>query len=463
MVLLRSSIRHAWPPKTETEVESDGSLTAREVVLNESIYWEYIRPFTPVEDRVVVSKRCTTRFYAGNRAELNETYLKKFQVFRWMDSSVVYSNIPLASGEPGTHLFHLDFGLEFQLPGENFVSDPIAALKKLEATRSAWDKHLSLLPTPSTRLDACLDVLANEKIPGSCSFLFDGKGDINAVVKFHASIDAAALNGPVFLPIHDEEMYSFSLGPSKGIFPNTQLGCWVIRFLISVKQKLEATTENKQFFISRLESIVKELLEFGADVGPFFQPIELPENKNSTITILSSIVGGFIPTGRIVMCDVMRRYMIAFSSLDDEYGTRELATLIDMLSRKSKIQLRFNVGDWVECNMGSQVWEGGVVTRQWSDGYVYEVDLEQGGAASPLDTDECIRRPELRFNVGDRVKCYVEEGWMPGTVTKQWSEYQGCPYEVVLDNYKNGEFLTAPSDWNYHIQALDEEEASASI
>ena len=38
--------------------------------LPESIYWDFVRPFTPVKDRVIVSKRCSTRYYAGKRVEL---------------------------------------------------------------------------------------------------------------------------------------------------------------------------------------------------------------------------------------------------------------------------------------------------------------------------------------------------------------------------------------------------------
>lgn len=475
MVLLRSAIRNAWPPKTETQVQEDGSFTARNVVLQEGVYWELVRPFTPVEDRVIVSKRCTTRFYAGNREELNQSCLKKFERRvkvkdadgRWVDGeTVVYTNIPIATGEPGTHNFRLEFGEEAQHATEgNSVMDPKEALEILRAARNGWDAHLSKIPTSSSRLDACLNLLATTGVNGSCSFLFHGKGDIRDVVQFHASLDPMALNVSVFHPTYRGDpaqevgkMYSYSLGWSNGAFPNTQLGCWIARYMNSVQQGKE--NHQLQDSSSRYESIVTELLDAGADVRPFFESHEHPLNRPSALTAVSAIRRVFIETlyGQgLSMCDMMRHYLSSSSRVDnDDDCTQELRSLLDMLSRKSKIELRFNVGEWVECNM-REGWESGVVMKQWTGGFTYVVVLANGTiASSPFDTDEYIRRPKLRFSVGERVECCMDEGWMPGTVMRHWSDLNGFPYEVVLDNCTKGELCTAPCDLDGYIRALNE-------
>ena len=465
-----STIRNAWawPPKTETQVQEGGSFTARDVVLQEGVYWELVRPFTPVEERVVVSKRCTTRFYAGNRAELNESYLKKFERRvevkdaddRWVDGdALMYTNIPIALGEPGTHNFRLEIGEEVQ------VLDPKVALEMLRAARKGWDAHLSKIPTPSSRLDVCLNHLATTGINGSfCSFLFHGKGDARDVVQFHASIDPKALNHSVFHPTYrgepaqDGKMYSFSLGWSNGTFPNTMLGCWIARYMNSVQQGKE--NQQLQNSSSRYESIMTELLDAGANVRPFFELLEHPLNRPSALTAVSAIRSVFIPTlygEGLSMCDMMRHYLSSSSRVENDNDcTQELRSLLDLLSRKSEIELRFNVGEWVECNM-RQGWESGVVMKQWTGGFTYVVVLANGTiASSPFDKDEYIRRPQLRFSVGDRVECCMDEGWMSGTVMRHWSDLNGFPYEVVLDNCKEGERCTAPCDLDGYIRALTE-------
>eukprot|EP00985_Skeletonema_marinoi_P011980 scaffold5700_cov125-Skeletonema_marinoi.AAC.4 len=472
MVLLTSAIQNAWPPKTDTNVleygQEDVVLQEGVISLPDSIYYQHVRPFTPAKDRLVVSKRCSTRFYAGNRVKLDETYLKKFERLvkvkdaagRWVDGdTVVYHNLPVARGEPGTYNFCLEFGEEVQHVTNNVgLLQTDVALEKLRAARKAWDEHLSKIPTPATRLNACLNVLATTGINGLCSFLFDGRGDVSDVIKFHASMDIMALNGSFFHPAYRVDLYSFSLGRSNEVLPNTQLGGWVTRYMNRVQQELE--NPFLPSFTWRFESIVEELLDAGADVGPFFEPLEYPLDKDSVLTSLSAISRGLIPTlysKGMSMCEMMRHYLILSHRLDNDNDcTRELGNLLDMLSRQSTIELRFHVGDWVECNM-EEGWMKGVVTKQWARGYSYEVILvESGTAASPFDTDEYVRRPELRFSVGDRVECCMEEGWMPGTVRKHWSEVNGNPYEVALDSYKKWEFCTAPCDMDDYIRALNE-------
>lgn len=159
------------------------------------------------------------------------------------------------------------------------------------------------------------------------------------------------------------------------------------------------------------------------------------------------------------MHEVMREYFFLFRERDRSSCTfYELGSLLEILARKSNIKLRFVVGEWVECYMGHELgWKGGLVKELWSGGYSYAVGLEETIAQAPADTDEYIRRPSLRFDVGDRVECNVEgSGWMPGTVTRLWSDIiKGSPYEIVLDVQEDSEFLTAPADWDHCIRALN--------
>ena len=50
--------------------------TQAEITLPPNLYWNYVRPFTPIMDRPALNKRTgSTQFYAGNRAKLDEAFL----------------------------------------------------------------------------------------------------------------------------------------------------------------------------------------------------------------------------------------------------------------------------------------------------------------------------------------------------------------------------------------------------
>ena len=91
------------------------------------------------------------------------------------------------------------------------------------------------------------------------------------------------------------------------------------------------------------------------------------------------------------------------------------------------------------------------------------------GGAHPLtagierdlqEAREVLRsRTPLRFKVGDRVKCCVDEGrWASGTVIKLWW-WQGfyAPYQVELDE---GRLIFAPEDSDGCIRREAAPEAS---
>lgn len=354
--------------------------------LPESIYWDFVRPFTPVKDRVIVSKRCSTRYYAGKRVELDKSYLKTFESRRRVknaegdvvEESVVYTNIFVSHGEPGTPQFRIGF---------DDSSNDDDALAQLHTARSAWDEHLSKISSPSARLHACLDLLRSDDFDGACPFLFDGKGEIGDVVKFHASVNLSSLNGP---------------WQGRKSFPNTQLGYWIACYLNDVMMGVYDGASYSSTW--KFRDIVMELIDAGADVNPFFEPLnEYPETF-SALSALGHRTRDFFERG-MSMHDVLT--LQADSYLEEEEGPvwpwqqlsgqpgRTIGNLLDLLGRKSDIVLRFALGDRVECNMGDEEgWMPGTIKRHWLYGRPYEIELDHISGSSvwaPFDGDECIR------------------------------------------------------------------------
>lgn len=115
-------------------------------------------------------------------------------------------------------------------------------------------------------------------------------------------------------------------------------------------------------------------------------------------------------------------------------------------STASSVPLRFDVGDWVKCKVEGG-WEPGMIanTEYREEGLYggrlvpYEIKLDMGDYVyAPCDNDMFIRK-QLRFKAGDRVNCFTDDGWMPGTVTETELdddfEDNGriVPYQIQLD------------------------------
>lgn len=144
-------------------------------------------------------------------------------------------------------------------------------------------------------------------------------------------------------------------------------------------------------------------------------------------------------------------------------------------------RLRFRVGDRVECTYSGIVWTdlldgvetndvvktGTVVKLHHMEeglGRVpYQVQLDDGDLIfAPSDTDDCIRAStpeELRFDLGDRVECYCNNGYKQGTITKLNIVDKGVPgrihparfaYEIKTDD---GCTHSAPVDRDGTIRA----------
>ncbi len=56
-------------------------------------------------------------------------------------------------------------------------------------------------------------------------------------------------------------------------------------------------------------------------------------------------------------------------------------------------ELRFKVGERVECYMGKDSWEEGAVVKQWDDGNAYRVKLDSGKDVwAAMDDDNLITK-----------------------------------------------------------------------
>mmetsp|Transcript_18561 Transcript_18561/g.29135 ORF Transcript_18561/g.29135 Transcript_18561/m.29135 type:complete len:482 (-) Transcript_18561:149-1594(-) len=459
-----------WPPK----VDADELGLEREITLPESIYWDYVRPFTPTKDRIVVNKRCTTAFYIGHRVDLDETYLQRYErgknkvlsrdgspCFLVDNEFIRFWCLPVARGQSGTKQFRVEICCDSSSNYDNFAIDPEIALEKLRLCRQKWDEHMSLIPYPHKRLQACLEELASN---GMCvSFLFDGNGTIEDVVKFHASVNPLALDGPVTIARAQNEI---------DIFPNTPIGLWVTRWLTHVMQELEGRIYMEFFEEGEIvrckryeeEFIVEALLDAGADASVFFEPLsDYPYHTISVLALLESASSGHGPNWEQGMSlhEVMRKYLLWFKRHEHIFGcVCGFQSILERLATKSTAKLRFEVGSWVECNIGCRhhhEWLAGVVTGQWIDGQPYTVALEEGGVYIPIDTDEYVRVPTLRFGVGDHVECNFDEGdeWVSGIVVEQWPESdKGHPYKILLP--EEGHLYVVKVDRGIFIRAQSE-------
>ena len=76
-----------------------------------------------------------------------------------------------------------------------------------------------------------------------------------------------------------------------------------------------------------------------------------------------------------------------------------------------------------------------------------------------VDDDDCIKKsslppPELRFSVGDKVKCIIERGWEPGIIANVdvLNGERLYPYGIKLDY--NGDIVYAPCDNDMFIRKI---------
>ena len=303
------------------------------------IYWNHVRPFQPRRDRAVVTRRCTTRFHAGDRPRLDAAYLDRHHA----RADGGFGRLPriVAPGGGSGDGFRIDFP-SGEEDGDD-EEDPEAALLRLRSVRSAWDGALRDLNTPARRLRACLELACREGATGreQSPLLFPGDGTVSDIVEFHADTDEASVLGAV----------------SSGL-ERTQLGYWVGELVGSIMGDLDPDSGADESRISprtqALRDAVIALFRAGADVGPFFEPRETMETEEVFHCPTDLHEPG------MSVYELFHEYA---DWLADERGVVVgLDWLIGSLGRvRSRTHpLRFQVGDSVECSLGDHGWVTGI-------------------------------------------------------------------------------------------------------
>ena len=287
----------------------------------------------------------------------------------------IFEHLPYTEGEPGSS----GFRLKLEVTAENSVAtitEPNEALVALQKVRDTWDRHMSMISSPSARLHACLALLHdNSNATGyylRCRLLFPGDGSIGDLVNFHASMNKMSIKGPPIAPS----------------FPNTQLGYWAGNYLCAYMKDLR--NETYKYEPDILTAIVQALAEAGADVKEFYEPMDIyPEDaiirgdsvvSNDMISVLSALRGFEHAFSRdMSIAECLKCY---FDIHRDDINLRGLVGLVGCFDYHMKFDcsaLRFAVGDRVECLM-SEGWLPGTISKQWSLGglgfrYPYLIDM----------------------------------------------------------------------------------------
>jgi len=313
------SKRKRWPPLSGDD---------ETITLPESIYWDFIRPFTPAEDRAVLNKRSgSTQFYAGDRAEIDSAFLAKHGGDLRVTGITPWEvgGIPLGIGGPGSRGFRMIFGfIKYD------EADPGAALESLRGARCAWDQHLSRIPDPSKRLRACLDLFLNSRHPNfpvKLPLLFVGDGTIQDVLRFHMAMNARSIDGT----ITPHEWYSD--------LPVTLLRYWVEKFLIIATYRVTCSSRTDQ-----AQEIVRGLLAAGADVAPCFKELDsdwFPRDSDWIPHITPYGEPGMTRYGEpgmnLVECMIRREEIYERVAMEDEVGAHDkLRWMIDQLQAKKR-------------------------------------------------------------------------------------------------------------------------------
>ena len=62
---MATSLQQQWPLKDENN---------KELILPSDLYWNYVYPYTAVDDRIIINK---SQLYSGHRAQLDAAFLEK--------------------------------------------------------------------------------------------------------------------------------------------------------------------------------------------------------------------------------------------------------------------------------------------------------------------------------------------------------------------------------------------------
>ena len=291
-----------WPLKDENN---------KELILPSDLYWNYVYPYTTVDNRIIINKHTkSTQHYAGRRAEINPVFLYKY------GCKITHSRLIHRVRRRVTSSASNINGIEVL---DSMISDWVGMnpnlfyppLDLLRQTRWCWDKYISKIESPSERLHTCLHFIhyefsVNPSDNTDCyvkelPLLFCGQGIVDDVVKFHSLMDANSINGPI------KNVDSSFIT----IFPKTLVGVWLDRYLRQAKFGMAGEYGSRFSGTTlQLERIVRALLDAEeVDVVPFFEPLE---TNNLDESILSFYANSVFQPG-ISIVDCMRGYSNLFT------------------------------------------------------------------------------------------------------------------------------------------------------
>lgn len=179
---------------TEASASDDGLVGRQDngqfLTLPSELYWDYVKPFTPVDDRKVICKRDTTRYNAGDRQMIDAIAAKNPASLKHVKEAFnpTYSQT--------NRLAELVMGMGIQ----DF--DHIdRAPNNLLLYRTVWDDLLKEIDRASLRLHLSLELLLvwdgvrdDEDSPLALPLLFPGAGTVKDIIRFHLSLHPEAIS-----------------------------------------------------------------------------------------------------------------------------------------------------------------------------------------------------------------------------------------------------------------------------
>jgi hypothetical protein len=223
------------------------------------LYWDHVRPFTPPEDRAVVTRDCSTRFPPSekNRPEID---VKDYEHAPWnrdekKRKSHVYYRVPVL--KPSKYRAG---GLDASWECHKVEStNPEQISELLQATRKQWDDHLAKLDSAADRLTASLDIVWGDSFSGGSPLLFPGDGGIDAILTYHLRADPRAIGSTKLTTAVEGEA------------TKTILGHFISRFLEALHE--DCGQEIRSCQTDTVGNILDKLFEHGADAKAFEVPV----------------------------------------------------------------------------------------------------------------------------------------------------------------------------------------------
>ncbi|KAL9178403.1 hypothetical protein ACHAXT_000050 [Thalassiosira profunda] len=196
----------------------------------------------------------------------------------------------------------------------------------------------------------------------------------------------------------------------------------------------------------------------------------LPEGVRSKI---GTVTGHWVPIDGGPKDGEVAPYCVR---LDGGWQVMIMPNMVDCVAESDAPPLAasYDLGSRVECRLeDTDEWFPGTICQinlDWieTDVYLYKIRFDDGNLCPFWGPKDCIRasskacppkkRPDLRFEVGDRVRCRVgpeEDAMMDGTVIQLWYTQKAgfadghiVPYQIQLDE---GDKIFSPVDDDYCI------------